>query len=276
MIGPRSGVKCGVRCGVAAGSSADEVGADAGGGMVGVTQDATSLIYVPATAGEWTTTMAVAGIGSGNPASLWLCQEASGNLSDTIDSNALTVAGANWTYRQAVTGWARLALKVTDASANHNAQNNATVPDVQTTSALLYGVVSMPAVAPGANRRIAHLNGTSLATIGFTTVPRLQCVTGGAGGSTVNGTQNPTAAVRPIIICVNRAANTAKVYSDQEKITGTQGTYTGVSIGWGSSGATTPAIGLLYSALWTGAAAEMSDAQIKTLLQTLGWTIPWT
>lgn len=276
MIGVRAGIKCGVRAGIAAGASADELTASGGGGMTGVTQDATSLIYVPATAGEWTTTMAAAGIGSGNPASLWLCQEASGNLADTIDSNVLTVAGANWAYRQAVTGWARLALTVTDASANHNAQNNATVPDVQTTSALLYGVVSMPAAAPAANRRMAHLDGTAIAAIGLSTVPRLQCVTGGTGGSTVSGTAVPTGAVRPIIIAVNRAANTAKVYSDQEKVTGTQGTYSGVSIGWGSSSATTPAIGLLYSALWTGAAAELSDAQIKTLLQTLGWTIPWT
>lgn len=244
--------------------------------MASVTRDATSLIYVPASAGEWSSTMAVAGIGSGNPASTWLCQEASGNLADSIGANTLTVAGASWAYRQAVTGWTRLALTVPDASANHNAQNNATVPDVQTTSVLLYGIVSMPAAAPAANRRIAHLDGTSAAIIQLNTTPRLQCVTGGAGGSVVTGTANPVNAVRPLIACVNRTANTAKVYSDQEKITGTQGTYSGVSIGWGSSSGTSPAMGLLYGAMWTGSAAELTDAQIKTLLQTLNWGIAWS
>jgi len=275
VIGIRAGLAAGARAGLAAGISADAI-TTGSSSMSGVTRDATSSVYVPASAAEWTVTMAVAGIATGNPAALWLCQEASGNLADSIGANTLTVAGASYAYRQATTGWTRLAITVPDASSNHNAQNNATVPDVQTTSVLLYGIVTMPAAAPAANRRLAHLDGTTGAIVQFSTTPRLQCVTGGAGGSTVSGTANPVNATRPIIACVNRTANTAKVYSDQEKIAGTQGTYSGVSIGWGSSSGTTPAMGLLYSAMWTGSAAEMSDAQIKTLLQTLGWTIPWT
>jgi hypothetical protein len=244
--------------------------------MASVTRDETSLIYVPASESEWTATMTVAGIGSGNPTSTWLCQEASGNLADSISSNTLTVGGASWSYRQATTGWTRLALTVPDASPNHNAQNSATVPDVQTTSVLLYGVVAMPTSAPSGNRRIAHLDGTTGAIIQMNATPRMQCVTGGTGGSTKTGTENPVNATRPLIACVNRAANTAKVYSDQEKITGTQGTYSGISIGWGASGGSTPAIGLLYGAMWTGTAAEMTDDEIKILLQTLGWSIAWS
>src|SRR6185436_7096847 len=244
VIGIRAGLAAGARAGLAAGISADAI-TTGSSSMSGVTRDATSSVYVPASAAEWTVTMAVAGIATGNPAALWLCQEASGNLADSIGANTLTVAGASYAYRQA-------------------------------TTVLLYGIVTMPAAAPAANRRLAHLDGTTGAIVQFSTTPRLQCVTGGAGGSTVSGTANPVNATRPIIACVNRTANTAKVYSDQEKIAGTQGTYSGVSIGWGSSSGTTPAMGLLYSAMWTGSAAEMSDAQIKTLLQTLGWTIPWT
>jgi hypothetical protein len=31
----------------------------------------------------------------------------------------------------------------------------------------------------------------------------------------------------------------------------------------------------VYGALWKGAAAELSDAQVRTLLTTLGWSISW-
>jgi hypothetical protein len=33
---------------------------------------------------------------------------------------------------------------------------------------------------------------------------------------------------------------------------------------------------MVWACLFTGAAAEKSDAQVKSLLQALGWAVPWT
>jgi hypothetical protein len=32
----------------------------------------------------------------------------------------------------------------------------------------------------------------------------------------------------------------------------------------------------VYAAMWSGAAAEMTNTQLKALLQALGWAIAWT
>lgn len=270
MLGPRT-TRLGARLGVCVGQSGEDP-------MSAVARDLTSGKLVPSTTSEWALVLAAAGITSGGPTSTRLYQEASGAIADTLDSSAHAVSGGSWAYRQPVPGWSRLAITVPDGAANHNLQNTTNVPDVATTSALLLGYVLMPSAAPTANRRIAHLDGSSIAAIQISATPRLQCVTGGTGGSTVSGSADPTGAgvVRPLAIAVNRAANTVRVISDQEIIRGTQGTYSGVSIGWGSSGATTPAMGLLWDALFTGAAAELTDAQIKALLFALNWPTAWS
>lgn len=245
--------------------------------MAGVTRDG-SLIYTPSTNGEWTTTMSAAGLATGNPTSLWLTQEASGNLADTLAAgNTLTVAGASWLYQQAISGWTRKGLTVPDASANHNAQNTTTVPDILTTSVMLLAYVFMPAAAPAATRRIMRLDSTTGAVVVLNTTGTVGCLTQGTGGTTVNGTSNAcTGVVRPIVLRIDKTNNRVNVYTDQDKIVGTQGTYAGLVTGFGSQSSNTPAIGLLYEVMFSGSAAELTDAQVKSLLQTLGWTIPWS
>jgi hypothetical protein len=251
---------------------------DGGGGdpLAGVSRDATSTVYAPATAGEWATVMTVAGIASGGPSSLRLCQEPSGNLADSIDSVVMTVTGVSWLYQQAVAGWTRTALTVLDGLASHNAQNTTTAPDLSTTSVLKLMYVRTPLVTPLAVRRIARLNATGLtATISSGGV--VQCITSGVGGSTVNGTSNPCGGtVRPFVMQADRTNLVARVCTDQDRITGTVGTYATIAEGMGSSAGTSADCGYLYDVTFTGAAAELSAAQIKTLLQTLNWTIPWT
>ena len=273
MIGVRLGGSVGTRDGVALGISGDPVGPD--NGMSSVTRDALSGIFCPASTGEWTTTLTTAGQ-SGNPLSTWLCQEASGNLADSLAANTLTITGASWAYRQAVTGWSRLAVTLPDAASNHNAQNTTTVPDVSTTSVLLMLYVSFPAVAPAAGRRIARLDSTTGAIAAITSSPVVQCLTQGTGGTTASGISSPLGAVRPVIIAVNRTAGTAKVYTNQDKVTGTQGTYAGLAVGFGSSSSLAMNMGVLYGALFSGANAERTDAQVKSLLTTLGWSPAWT
>jgi RHS repeat-associated protein len=73
----------------------------------GVTQDATSNWYVPANSTEWTNLLS--GTGISNPSQLWLMQESSGNLSDSIGTATLTATGTV-SYQQSVTGWSRKAV----------------------------------------------------------------------------------------------------------------------------------------------------------------------
>src|SRR5262249_36976404 len=66
------------------------------------TKDATSDRFVPQSAAEWTSLLSGSGIAS--PDLLWLCQESSGNLADSIGSYTGTTTGSP-TYRNSVTGW---------------------------------------------------------------------------------------------------------------------------------------------------------------------------
>ena len=53
-----------------------------------VTRDAASSKYTPASAAEWAELLSGSGLGA--PSSLWLCQESSGTLADSIGSRTLT------------------------------------------------------------------------------------------------------------------------------------------------------------------------------------------
>jgi hypothetical protein len=48
-----------------------------------------------------------------------------------------------------------------------------------------------------------------------------------------------------------------------------------MSVILGSFQTSTPAA-YVYASMFTGAAAQLSKAQVKTLLQTLGWTVGWS
>lgn len=266
-IGPRIGARLGLRIGAPPGGASDP--------MAGVAKDATSNIYVPANGAQWSTVFSVAAMGGRSALSAYLCQEASGNLADSIGANTLTASGASWAYQQTIAGWARKGITIADGNTNHNFQNTTTVPDIGSTSVALLAYISMPAAAPAGARRFFRLDTTgALAQLSVT--PRMQIVTSGAGGSTVSGTSDPTNAVRPVLMMIDKTAGKAMLYTTQEKITGTQGTYSGLVLGLGASGGTCPTCGYLYAAVMSGANAEFTDAQAKTLLQTLGWTIPWS
>jgi hypothetical protein len=66
--------------------------------------------------------------------------------------------------------------------------------------------------------------------------------------------------------------------TDQDKLLPTfGGTMAGTLLGFGgvAGGNQCSNMGLVYACRFSGAAAELTAAQIKTLLQTLGWTIGW-
>jgi hypothetical protein len=268
MIGLRVGLTVGSNAGLAVGMSASEIGGGAAGsGLSAVTRDATSLIYTPANATEWAIVMSVAGILSGGPSLCWLMQEASGNLSDSIGTFVGTATGAPLTYRQAVAGWSRLAILGGDAGTGSIVNTDAGLPDTATVSMLIISYVSFTGT-PAANRFVQVGGTATFPCSKITPTPRIQ---GLSSTNTVTGTANPTG-VRLLETLYDVTNNRVVVSSDQEKLVVTR------IAAAGKRYFLLPAFpgGYLYSVGFFGSAAELSDAQRKTLYQTLGWSIPWT
>src|SRR5690349_2669370 len=124
------------------------------GGIPGVTRDAASGVYCPATTAEWTTLLAAAGLGSGTPTSIFRCDEASGNLADSgVGGFNLTASGTGIAYQQVQGGWSRPFVTTTDAGSGQFL--NTAVLDIATNSALLLVYANVSSSA--ATRSIAGL-----------------------------------------------------------------------------------------------------------------------
>lgn len=228
---------------------------------------------VPNSAAEWTLTLAAAGISTGNPGALWLCQEPSGNPADSIGSNGLTAFGAV-SYANNVTDWTRKALGLIHTG---GAFYNVSIGNTSTTSYMVLAYVAMIA-APVANQPVINVGQPT----GSPTDSRRAEITtsrtwraNGGGVTPADGSTDASTTVHPVVLLFNRATSEFTVMTDQDKITTTWvnptvgGTY--FSFGDGTNQAH-----LLYGCLFSGAAAEYSQAQVKTLLQTLGWTVAWS
>lgn len=242
--------------------------------VVLVTKDATSGIRCPASSAEWTSLMSVAGLATGNPGSLWLDQQASGSIADSIGAVTCTLDVASPTYQSAVTGWSRLSLRNTDGTSLQRWFNTTTAPNPRTTSTLQFAYIEFPAAAPVLQRGIMAKAGAGAQDVRLDTTGKIAFVDG-ATTLTANVVSN---AVHPVMFLTNITNSTSKLFLDTEKVTGTFVLpANGAFIGFGAvSTATAAGCAFLYSGEFSGAAAELTDAQIKTILQTLGWTIPWT
>lgn len=281
MLGPRIGPKVGPRVGPAVGVSADPIappaGGGGGGGIPGVSRDASSLIYVPNDASEWTTFRTATGLATANPDSLWRCQEASGNLADSIGALTLTATGTV-DYQQAVTGWTRRGVLLTDGTTEKFVAASGVGPSPATTSQAWLFFVQLPATpatarsimglncAVGATRFVAiHLNASG----GI----RANCV-----GVNVDDATSHSSMVIPCLVKYDRTNGEAKVYTSLVKVTGTynSGVIDGDK-GIGSASTAACASTTIYGAMWSGANAEaLTDAAVKALFQALGWSIPWS
>lgn len=266
-----SGLYSGLRSGL-------QSGLNPGGGAVdpfaGVTKDATSNKYVPANSSEWTTFRTAGSLSTANPNSLWLCQETSGNLSDSIGSLTLT-ANATPTYDNAVTGWTRKGLGFTQVANQRFGAAAGVGPSPATTSQMWLWIVTVTAT-PAATRGICQVsNGATVLQGLLTSTPRARI---NVGGTTTDGTNSPATETNgmPVVLLYDRSGSRAMLYTSQEKITGTYSA--GVVDGVKGIGAGTSFPGFcVYGAMWSGAAAEaFTDANVKSLLQTMGFTIPWS
>lgn len=252
-----------------------------GGGrvsMAGVARDATSNIYLPANASQWSTTLAVAGVSSGGPSSLYLLQEAAGNAADSIGAIALTAAGT-LAYRQAITGWTAKGIATTAGVAGTLSSSSAGLPDISTTSCALLVYVLLPS-GVATLRSVAQIGGPAFNTIAgaqLSSSPKKMVFQ--LDPNTTTGAVDNTSVVRMIWITVNRTAGTAALDTDLEELTATlTSTPTGkfYFLGGDNSSSEFPDnTTYLYAARFDGAAAETTKAQRRAVLRTLGWSIPW-
>ena len=256
--------------GLANGIGADEIGADTGGGAVTWTVDATSGIAVPSSAAEWSAFIAAKGLSVGAPDALWLLQEASGNPADSIGGFTLTPAGSPG-YQQAESGWSRKAIRLHDGASERLSTTDAGLPDIA--SASMTTLVFANLISVAATRVFIDHGTTTKNRAEQNTTPRLVAM---SGSNTATGLNDPTGAVKPFVLRTNRTAGSATLFSDTEKVAPTwSSSVTGKSSVLGSSGLS-GTVSFLYACQWHASNAEMTDANLKALLQAMGFVIAWS
>ncbi len=233
--------------------------------------DATSNKALPRNVTEWATLLAAASITRGNPSLLWNLQQAGGVATDAIGTFTGGLTGTGVTFQQAVSGWTTTGVTFTNGGNAGFTNTDSGLPDLSATSLLVIGYAYVS--APSANSVLFKAGtSTNIRALIRTGTVRFQ---GAHGVNSATGTVVPTGQVRPFVYRHNKTASTAMFASDQEKLVPTFGTVTGKQLIVGDASINVPATYLMMTAFF-GAAAEMTDAEVKTLLQTMNWTIPWT
>jgi hypothetical protein len=235
--------------------------------------DATSGIAIPQSAGQWSAL--VASVGITGPDHLWLCQEASGNLADSIGTMTLT-ANASPSYQQSESGWSTKAVQFAQVAAQHFGKTSSGI-DPSTTSvlALLYADFTS---APLADRQALTIGVTAVnsgLTVQSTGTLRLRG-NGGLANSFTVWTASPR--VHPFLVLTDITNLRRICYSDVEKwstVWGTPSSGQNFGIGAFGGGGVSPSANILYVALWAGAHSEFTDGQARDLLVRLGWTVAW-
>ncbi len=268
MIGARIGARAGARVGVRVASppvtpSGYVVTWDVDGPGAG--------FGVPSSATQWNDAIAAAGY-PGAPTSAWLFQSA-GAPADVVGANNLTAFSTPVFQQAFVAGWSGLCVEFNSAA---DALYNLSVVNTGTTSALLLAYVAITA-DPGTPQFALNLgNGTSQADrrIATITAAGLWSATGYTGSpqASASGVADPGTNAMLLAVQVDRANGAFRVITDQEVIAPvytapSSGTDAYISFGDGAS-----VMKVRYGALFTGAAAQASIAQIRSLYTVLGRT----
>lgn len=277
MIGIRGGVRVGFRVGPAVGVSQDQISAGsvfAPPVIPGVTQDAGSGVYCPASTAEWQLVYTAAGLNPAlTPGGVWLMQEASGNLADSVATFTLAASGTGLAYQQTVAGWTRKAVTTTENGTGVFANADGGLTDIGVGNIALLGYAKP--TTSGSLRSILGLGlsvtrcaGERAATTGF---PSITC-----GLNSLGGAVDPSDRIRPWLVQMSRSQTIAALYTDAEKIIPTFGvTAAGRQVTFGALAANSSACSYVYGAVFLGNPGNLTAAQWKTLLQTLGWNVLW-
>jgi hypothetical protein len=233
--------------------------------------DATSHKGVPSDLPEWMELVNAHQLSTSPPQHLWLMQEASGSLTDSIGSTSLAKLN-NPTYRNADIGWTRVAVGTPETGANEGFVTYSLGNLDGTSYALLLYVAVL--AAPASESELCALGANAdYRYVAITPAPVFKAA--GIGVTPALGTIDPKVDVHPLLVKLDETHQAYTVYSDEEKISvawaGTAGLGNELVVGNGGAGSALARY--FYGALWSGPAAEMSDADAKKLLEALGWTV---
>jgi hypothetical protein len=249
MIGPRAGGLVGPRVfPVVGGVSGSSV----------LFADASAGKSCPGSAAEWT----ALGLATSNPTSLHSWQQASGNGADLIGTTTLTANGTP-NYQQTIPGWTRKAVTL---DAGTTDRFSATIANSNASDFLMLMYVAMTAPATGTRLILEHP--TFFAEI--LTTGKFHA----NAGTPVAGVVDAGTSVHALVV-KNWISNSRGLITEDEVITPAEFVAAGTAIVVGGSTSNTAPMAVLYSAMWEGVPARMSNAQIKTMLQTLGWSVAW-
>lgn len=228
----------------------------------------------PMTESEWQLVFNQAGFSNTGPTSIWGFQESSGPIIDlNTDSSNLVHLTANNSptgYNTHPPGWEGVGVQLQDGT-NQSFSNTTLSLNSALTSTLLLAYIVFPPGFPGGNRQLMS---TAVAnTVNFTAAGKISAT------YTLPVTLNNVVVNQGhvVITRVNLTASTDTIMTEEEKANGlyllpSSGAL--ITFGAGLSGQASGAI-YLYAAEFSGAAAEMTDNQIRSMLQALGWVVLW-
>ena len=225
-----------------------------------VPRDATKGWWFATTAAEATSLLS--GTGIANPAHLWPMQEADVPFADGIGALALGVAGTRYDPNLAVAGFARKGQR----SRGDEFYNNAAgLVDPSTTSSMLLAVLicEAPTTAFVDSQNIYIGLGGTYAKWFQTSAGKNRVV----GGATLDGSATIGATPHVLALQNNFAAGKTRVVTDQEAIEVAIGApATTKYIAFNGSLVASGAVVYLWTAEWESTAAELTTAQIQTLI----------
>lgn len=258
---PIHGVKHGVKHGTTHGVSRTDL-----------VTDATSGKGVPLTQAEVNSALAAAGMSSKTLAHSWGFQDlASGDIAATVGTNLTTTGTLD--PQTARAGWTRKAMRYTATAGERSVLAAGVSPNPGTESVLWIYYVDFTAAA-AANFLVATNSANPLRQM-MTAAGLLRIHVNGV--NTDGASDHAAGGVRPIVLLFDRTNSRAMLYSDLEKITGTYSAgVTDGTKGIGMAGASPLAGDVLWMLTFAGANAEWSDANVKSFLTALGWSIPWS
>ncbi len=195
---------------------------------------------------------------------LWLMQEASGDLVDVLGVGNLVAAGTAVSYQAAINGTTRLGVVLDDATSRFTVA----IPSGATscTVALWFALTATPA----GTRTLVQVNDLIYADVSVT--PRIQA----NGSSLVTGTVDPGTGLHLLVIRVDATApESESVATEDELLAPAYVLYGGTTLAIGSTGGASAKMGVCWAAAWTGASAEFTDAQTRTLYEKLGRPALW-
>lgn len=236
-------------------------------GEVFVPQDGPGRWYVPETMAQSTA------LGLAAPRSLYPCQESAGSLIDVVSGRNLAPTGTVG-YGIRLPGWDRNAAMVAANAGNRFGRNVGESPNFLTTSVLWIAYVSV--VTTATIRSIMVGSDSAAATElavrkAATDVPSIK-----AAAVTANGAVPIAGSVHAYALLWDITNLRAMLYTDLEKRSGTYGVILDGAKGFGAGVNGSGDLSIVWSAQWVDADAELTDAQVKALMQRLNINVPWS